>query len=82
MRAPVHDHSTGESSAGSTLLCSRQCKSSSIASRQYASAATHGGHPFGTLKFWMGAVPLPDEDVAARQYRMSLHVLAYNLKAR
>ena len=36
-------------------------------------------HVFGTLKHWMGATALPDEDPRVST-EMSLHALAYNLK--
>src|SRR5215831_13151203 len=37
-------------------------------------------HPFGTLKFWMGAVHFLMKTLARVRTEMSLHVLAYNLK--
>ena len=37
-------------------------------------------HPFGTLKFWMGAVHFLTKTLARVRTEMSLHVLAYNLK--
>jgi transposase len=37
-------------------------------------------HPFGTLKFWMGAAHFLTRTLARVRTEMSLHVLAYNLK--
>ena len=37
-------------------------------------------HPFGTLKFWMGAVHFLTRRLKGVRTEMSLHVLAYNLK--
>ena len=37
-------------------------------------------HPFGTLKFWMGAVHFLMKTLTRVRTEMSLHVLAYNLK--
>jgi len=37
-------------------------------------------HPFGTIKFWMGAVHFLTRTLARVRTEMSLHVLAYNLK--
>jgi transposase len=37
-------------------------------------------HPFGTLKFWMGAAHFLMKTLARVRTEMSLHVLAYNLK--
>lgn len=37
-------------------------------------------HPFGTIKFWMGAVHFLTKTLARVRTEMSLHVLAYNLK--
>ena len=37
-------------------------------------------HPFGTIKFWMGAVHFLMKTLARVRTEMSLHVLAYNLK--
>ena len=37
-------------------------------------------HPFGTLKFWMGAAHFLTKTLARVRTEMSLHVLAYNLK--
>ncbi|KFB66215.1 IS1182 family transposase [Candidatus Accumulibacter vicinus] len=37
-------------------------------------------HPFGTIKFWMGARHFLMRTLAHVQTEMSLHVLAYNLK--
>ena len=37
-------------------------------------------HPFGTLKFWMGATHFLTRTLARVRTEMSLHVLAYNLK--
>jgi hypothetical protein len=37
-------------------------------------------HPFGTLKFWMGAVHFLTKTLPRVSTEMSLHVLAYNLK--
>jgi transposase len=37
-------------------------------------------HPFGTLKFWMGAVHFLTKTLVRVRTEMSLHVLAYNLK--
>jgi transposase len=37
-------------------------------------------HPFGTLKFWMGAVHFLTKTLPRVSAEMSLHVLAYNLK--
>ena len=37
-------------------------------------------HPFGTLKFWMGAVHFLTRTLPRVSTEMSLRVLAYNLK--
>ncbi len=37
-------------------------------------------HPFGTLKAWMGATHLKTRTLEKVRTKMSLHVLAYNLK--
>jgi hypothetical protein len=37
-------------------------------------------HPFGTIKFWMGAVHFLTKTLPRVSTEMSLHVLAYNLK--
>jgi hypothetical protein len=37
-------------------------------------------HPFGTLKFWMGAVHFLTKTLPSVSTEMSLHVLAYNLR--
>jgi Transposase DDE domain len=37
-------------------------------------------HPFGTLKFWMGAVHFLTKTLSRVSTEMSLHVLAYNLR--
>ena len=37
-------------------------------------------HPFGTIKFWMGAAHFLTKTLARVSTEMSLHVLAYNLK--
>ena len=37
-------------------------------------------HPFGTIKFWMGARHFLMRTLEHVQTEMSLHVLAYNLK--
>ena len=37
-------------------------------------------HPFGTLKYWMGATHFLMKTLAHVSTEMSLHVLAYNLK--
>jgi hypothetical protein len=37
-------------------------------------------HPFGTLKFWMGAVHFLTKTLRRVSIEMSLHLLAYNLK--
>ena len=37
-------------------------------------------HPFGTLKFWMGATHFLTKTLKNVRTEMSLHVLAYNLK--
>jgi hypothetical protein len=37
-------------------------------------------HPFGTIKFWMGAVHFLTRTLKRVRTEMSLHVLAYNLK--
>jgi hypothetical protein len=37
-------------------------------------------HPFGTIKFWMGATHFLTKTLARVRTEMSLHVLAYNLK--
>lgn len=37
-------------------------------------------HPFGTIKFWMGATHFLTEGLERVKTEMSLHVLAYNLK--
>jgi hypothetical protein len=37
-------------------------------------------HPFGTIKFWMGATHFLTRTLARVSTEMSLHVLAYNLK--
>ena len=37
-------------------------------------------HPFGTLKFWMGATHFLCRTLPRVSTEMSLHVLAYNLK--
>lgn len=37
-------------------------------------------HPFGTLKFWMGATHFLCRTLPRVRTEMSLHVLAYNLK--
>ena len=37
-------------------------------------------HPFGTIKFWMGAAHFLTKTLARVRTEMSLHVLAYNLK--
>ena len=36
-------------------------------------------HPFGTIKFWMGARHFQMRTLGHVQTEMSLHVLAYNL---
>jgi len=56
IRAQCTPAATDESSAGSTLLSRGNARAARSQARQYASAATHGGTSFGTLKFWMGAV--------------------------
>lgn len=38
------------------------------------------GHPFGTVKFWMGARHFLMRTLGHVQTGMSLHVLAYTLK--
>jgi hypothetical protein len=38
------------------------------------------GHPFGTIKFWMGATHFLTRGFKKVSTKMSLHVLAYNLK--
>lgn len=37
-------------------------------------------HPFGTIKFWMGARHFLMRTLQHVQTEMSLHVLAYNMK--
>ena len=37
-------------------------------------------HPFGTIKFWMGATHLLTRGFKGVSTEMNLHVLAYNLK--
>ena len=37
-------------------------------------------HPFGTIKAWMGATRFRMRTLEKMKTRMSLHVLAYNLK--
>jgi len=37
-------------------------------------------HPFGTIKFWMGATHFQMKTLKRVSVEMSLHVLAYNLK--
>ncbi|MCE0879619.1 transposase, partial [Pseudomonas putida] len=37
-------------------------------------------HPFGTLKYWMGATHFLTRTLSRVSTEMSLHVLAYNLK--
>ena len=37
-------------------------------------------HPFGTIKFWMGATHFQTKTLKRVRTEMSLHVLAYNLK--
>ena len=37
-------------------------------------------HPFGTLKYWMGATHFLTKTLARVSTEMSLHVLAYNIK--
>jgi transposase len=37
-------------------------------------------HPFGTIKFWMGAAHFLTKTLARVRTEMSLHVLAYNIK--
>jgi len=37
-------------------------------------------HPFGTIKYWMGATDFPMKTLERVRTEMSLHVLAYNLK--
>ena len=37
-------------------------------------------HPFGTIKFWMGATHFLTTTLARVRTEMSLHVLAYNFK--
>lgn len=37
-------------------------------------------HPFGTLKYWMGATHFLTKTLPRVSTEMSLHVLAYNLK--
>ena len=37
-------------------------------------------HPFGTIKFWMGAAHFLTKTLVRVRTEMSLHVLAYNLK--
>lgn len=37
-------------------------------------------HPFGTLKYWMGATNFLTQTLPRVSTEMSLHVLAYNLK--
>jgi hypothetical protein len=37
-------------------------------------------HPFGTLKYWMGATHFLTRTLPRVSTEMSLHVLAYNLK--
>jgi hypothetical protein len=37
-------------------------------------------HPFGTLKYWMGATHFQMRTLKLVSGEMSLHVLAYNLK--
>ena len=38
------------------------------------------GHPFGTLKAWMGATHFLTKTLECVSTEMSLHVLAYNFK--
>lgn len=37
-------------------------------------------HPFGTIKSWMGATHFQTRSLERVSTKMSLHVLAYNLK--
>jgi len=37
-------------------------------------------HPFGTIKYWMGATHFQTRGLEKVSTEMSLHVLAYNLK--
>lgn len=37
-------------------------------------------HPFGTIKFWMGARHFLTRTLGRVSTEMSLHVLAYNMK--
>jgi len=37
-------------------------------------------HPFGTIKFWMGATHLLTRGFKGVSTEMNFHVLAYNLK--
>jgi len=37
-------------------------------------------HPFGTIKAWMGATHFPTRGLRRVSTKMSLHVLAYNMK--
>jgi len=37
-------------------------------------------HPFGTIKFWMGATHFLTKTLDKVRTEMSLHVLAYNIK--
>jgi hypothetical protein len=37
-------------------------------------------HPFGTLKYWMGATHFLTKTLPRVSTEMSLHMLAYNLK--
>lgn len=41
---------------------------------------TTSGHPFGTLKAWMGATHFQTRTLPRVSTEMSLHVLAYNLR--
>ena len=38
-------------------------------------------HPFGTIKYWMGATHFQMKTLKKVGTEMALHVLAYNLKA-
>ncbi len=37
-------------------------------------------HPFGTLKYWMGATHFLTKSLERVSTEMSLHVVAYNMK--
>ena len=57
-------------------------RGNSSASRQCSGAWLNWclEHPFGTIKFWMGATHFLTKTLARVRTEMSLHVLAYNLK--